>query len=103
MVTAMKISCLATNKLWDYFHQEFPWELVEHIEEQRLLSPIFFCRKIKVGGYNNTNLKKLSPTQNTPALQAAAILFVSGAAVEFMPSLCLALVKTCLWLFKRFV
>ena len=24
MMTAMKISCLATNKLWDYFHQQFP-------------------------------------------------------------------------------
>ena len=36
-----------------------------------LLSPIFLWHKIKDGGYNNTNLyKQLSPTQNTPALQA---------------------------------
>ena len=94
----MKISCLATNKFRDYFHQEFPWELVEHIQEQRLLFPIFFCHKIKDGGYNKTNMNKLSPTQNMSTLQARAILFVSGAAVEFMPSLCLALVKMCLWL-----
>ena len=34
-----------------------------------LLSPIFHCHKIKDGGYNNiTNTKKVSPTQNTPAL-----------------------------------
>ena len=35
-----------------------------------LLSPIFLCHKIKDGGYNNTNMNKVSPTQNTPALQA---------------------------------
>ena len=35
-----------------------------------LLSPIFLCHKIKDGGYNNTNMNKLLPTQNTPALQA---------------------------------
>ena len=35
-----------------------------------LLSPIFLCHKIKDGGYNNTNIDKLSPAQNTPALQA---------------------------------
>ena len=36
-----------------------------------LLSPIFLCRKIKDGGYNNiTNPNMVSPTQNTPALQA---------------------------------
>ena len=35
-----------------------------------LLSPIFHCHKIKDGGYNNTNTNKVSPTQNTPALQA---------------------------------
>ena len=35
-----------------------------------LLSPIFLCHKIKDGGYNNTNINKLSPDQNTPALQA---------------------------------
>ena len=70
MMTAMKISCLATNKLRDYFHQEFRWELVlvEHIQEQRLLSPIFFCHKIKDGGYNKTNMNKLSSTQNMSAL-----------------------------------
>ena len=33
--------------------------------------PIFLCRKIKDGGYNNTNtVNKVWPTQNTPALQA---------------------------------
>ena len=36
----------------------------------RFLSPIFLCHKIKDGGYNNTNMNKLSPTQNTPAVQA---------------------------------
>ena len=35
-----------------------------------LLSPIFLCRKIKDGGYNNTNMNKVWPTKNTPALQA---------------------------------
>ena len=37
----------------------------------RFLSPIFLCHKIKDGGYNNTNMNKLSPTQGTPALQAS--------------------------------
>ena len=37
-----------------------------------LLSPIFHCHKIKDGNYSNiTNTNKVSPTQNTPALQAA--------------------------------
>ena len=36
-----------------------------------LLSPIFLCQKIKDGGNNNTNMNKLSPTQNTPGLQAS--------------------------------
>ena len=32
---------------------------------------IFHCQKIKDGGYNNiTNTNKVSPTQNTPAVQA---------------------------------
>ena len=36
-----------------------------------LLSPIFHCHKINLdGSYNNTNMSKVSPTQNTPALQA---------------------------------
>ena len=36
-----------------------------------LLSLIFLCNNIKDGGYNSTNInKQLSPTQNTPALQA---------------------------------
>ena len=35
------------------------------------LRPIFHCHKIKDGGYNNiTNTHKVSPTQNTPGLQA---------------------------------
>ena len=38
-----------------------------------LLSPIFHSHKIKDGGYNNiTNTNKVSPTQNTPALQATS-------------------------------
>ena len=41
-----------------------------------LLSPIFHCHKIKDGGYNNASTNKVSPTQNTPALQA--IVFVFG-------------------------
>ena len=32
--------------------------------------PIFHCHKIKDSGYNNINTNKVSPTQNTPALQA---------------------------------
>ena len=36
-----------------------------------LLSPIFHCHKMKDGGYSNiTYTNKVSPTQNTPALQA---------------------------------
>ena len=36
-----------------------------------LLSPSFHCHKIKDGGYNNImNTNKVSPTKNTPALQA---------------------------------
>ena len=31
----------------------------------------FYCHKIKDGGNNNTNMNKLSPTQNTPGLQAS--------------------------------
>ena len=39
-----------------------------------LLFPIFHCHKIKDVGYNNiTNTSKVSPTQNTPALQAKNI------------------------------
>ena len=40
-----------------------------------LLSPVFHCHKIKDGGYNNiTNTNKVSPTQNTPALQAKNVV-----------------------------
>ena len=49
---------------------------------QFLLSPIFHCHKIKDGGYNNiTNTSKVSPTQNTPALQASCLtaLFICTA------------------------
>ena len=35
-----------------------------------LLSPIFHRHKIEDGGCNNTNTNNVSPTQNTPALQA---------------------------------
>ena len=35
-----------------------------------LLSLIFLSHEIKDGGCNNTNMDKLLPTQNTPALQA---------------------------------
>ena len=44
------------------------------LPELFLLSPIFHCHKIKDGAYNNnTNTNKVSPTQNTPALQANCI------------------------------
>ena len=33
--------------------------------------PILLCHKIKDGGYNNTNMNKLSSTQNTLALRLA--------------------------------
>ena len=41
-------------------------------EEKTIFSPLFHCHKIKDGRYNNTNTNtnKVSPTQNTPALQA---------------------------------
>ena len=41
--------------------------------------PIFHCHKIKDGGYNNiTNTNKVSPAQNTPALQTTEkTLFLS--------------------------
>ena len=46
--------------------------------EYVLLSPIFHCHKIKDGGYNNiANTNKVSPTQNTPAIQARAFVKVS--------------------------
>ena len=38
-----------------------------------LLSPIFLCYKIKDSGYNTTNINKLSPAQNTPALQTRKV------------------------------
>ena len=52
------------------------WILVTSCENQQfLLSLIFLRHKIKDGGYNNTNInKQLSPAQNTPALQAMALL-----------------------------
>ena len=34
-----------------------------------ILSPIFLCHKIKDGGFQEKNMNKVSPTQNTPALQ----------------------------------
>ena len=39
-------------------------------------APIFHCHKIKDGGYNNANTNKVSPTQNTPALQAISQVFI---------------------------
>ena len=41
-------------------------------EEKSIFSPLFQCHKIKDGGYNNTNtnMNKVSPTQNMPALRA---------------------------------
>ena len=36
-------------------------------------SPQSSCHTIKHGGYNNTNINKLSPTQNKPSLQAKTI------------------------------
>ena len=41
-----------------------------HAETPEERTPIFLCRKIKDGGYNNMNMNKLLPTQNTPILQA---------------------------------
>ena len=49
----------------------FPsFALVPTLRVTILLSPIFHYHEIKDGGYNNTNTNKVSPTQNTPALQA---------------------------------
>ena len=40
-------------------------------ERRRWSESIFQCHKIKDGGYNNiTNTNEVSPTQNTPALEA---------------------------------
>ena len=36
-----------------------------------LISPIFVCHKVKDGGYNNTNMDRVSRTQNTPALRTS--------------------------------
>ena len=47
-----------------------------------LLSPIFHCNKIKDGGYNSTNTNKVSPTQNTPALQAMKKSKVTGKSQD---------------------
>ena len=62
-------------------------ESKEHLPQGLLflLSPIFHCHKIKDGGHNNTNTNEVSPTQNTPALQAT-----SSNRISF--SLCLSLV-----------
>ena len=52
------------------------------------LTVIFHCHKIKDGGYNNiTNMNKVSPTQNTPALQAKQVwfYFIHGTT---RPALC---------------
>ena len=58
-----------------------PWELLF------LLSPIFHCHKIKDGGYNNiTNTNKVSPTQNTPALQAKISVIRPGIWLHNCPS-----------------
>ena len=48
-----------------------------------LLSPIFHCHKIKDGGYNNiTNTNRVSPTQNTPAMQARLIQLYDCLFIE---------------------
>ena len=41
-----------------------------HVETPEERTPIFLCHKIKDGSYNNMNMNKLLPTQNTPTLQA---------------------------------
>jgi len=60
-----------------------------------LLSPIFHCHKIKDGGCSNiTNTNKVSPTQNTPALQAIAKCeYESGTKALICSQACIALVK----------
>ena len=54
-------------------------------EERFVLSPIFHCHKIKDGGYNNItncNRNKVSPTQNTPTLQATVNVTVRIILME---------------------
>ena len=46
--------------------REFFFSRKRHVETTL---PILLCHKIKDGGYNNTNMNKLSPTQNTLALR----------------------------------
>ena len=49
----------------------FPRRGGDGASQRFLLSPIFHFHNIKDGGYNNiTNTNKVSPTQNTPTLQA---------------------------------
>ena len=47
-------------------------------------APIFHCHKIKVGGYNNiTNTNKVSPTQNTSAVQARFMIVYAFEEADF--------------------
>ena len=47
-------------------------------------APIFHCHKIKIGGYNNiTKTNKVSPTQNTSAVQARFMIVYAFEEADF--------------------
>ena len=50
--------------------REFFFSRKRHVETT---VPILLCHKIKDGGYNNTNMNKLSSTQNTLALRLPSL------------------------------
>ena len=89
---ADKITLLPLHLLWGLI---FP------------LSPIFHCHKIKDGNYSNiTNTNKVSPTQNTPALQAAWEINCVSKSVQVVniKNACFSKLKTqCLHFKTQFV
>ena len=50
--------------------REFFFSRKRHVETT---VPVLLCHKIKDGGYNNTNMNKLSSTQNTLALRLPSL------------------------------
>ena len=60
---------------------------------------MFHCHKIKDGGYNNiTNTNKVSPTQNTPALQATYLLDFRPEQKSLVTHHTLRSLYVCVWL-----
>ena len=60
---------------------------------------MFHCHKIKDGGYNNiTNTNKVSPTQNTPALQATFLLDFRPEQKSLVTHHTLRSLYVCVWI-----